>query len=468
MNRCHHHFVEDRIAEKRVSGSNIIKRRELDPLLFKAYEVISAYKQASECAVSLLDKNGYSIRIGDYEDTVFFCGLCKKHYPDAARVWGSGEFPCTSLHYESMKEAHRAGGTYIYMCDLGFIYWVSLIYAGGRMVGALSAGRVLYVERREAVRRLSAMSRGGISDLEALAYLADVPERAYDEVKALAQIMGFCAEQIAQSAEALAPPLIKNRAGARNKEKPSGVYPLDKERLLLAALRRGDYDTGRNILREILNSIVVTNPGNFEFIQMRAIELVVILSREALTSTGERRITLEVNNRYIKRIQEARNMEELTESLYAIIERLGGRIFSFQGVRHASALRKAERYIWERYTGKLSLKEIAEVSGLSASYFSSIFKEEMGENLSSYLNRLRAEKAAVMLTETDLPLSEIARACGFEDQSWFSKIFKTYTGVSPGKYRERGGGVPGPLWEEPPPWKKGQNKPADLQKTTIQ
>jgi len=59
----------------------------------------------------------------------------------------------------------------------------------------------------------------------------------------------------------------------------------------------------------------------------------------------------------------------------------------------------------------------------------------MGENLSNYLNRLRVEKAAAMLTETGKSLNEIAEQCGFEDQSWFSKVFKNFTGVSPGKYR---------------------------------
>jgi AraC-like DNA-binding protein len=102
---------------------------------------------------------------------------------------------------------------------------------------------------------------------------------------------------------------------------------------------------------------------------------------------------------------------------------------------HASALRKAERFIWENYTRKTSLQEIAATAGLSAPYFSTIFKEEMGENLSTYLNRLRVRKARHMLAETDLTLSEIASSCGFEDQSWFSKIFKSFTGISPGKYR---------------------------------
>ena len=121
-----------------------------------------------------------------------------------------------------------------------------------------------------------------------------------------------------------------------------------------------------------------------------------------------------------------------------MVERMAGKIFSFQGVRHASALRKAERFIRENFTRKISLKEIAGVSGLSAPYFSTIFKDEMGENLSNYLNRLRIEKASAMLRESDVPVCEISSICGFEDQSWFSKIFKNYTGISPCKYRENG------------------------------
>jgi len=117
---------------------------------------------------------------------------------------------------------------------------------------------------------------------------------------------------------------------------------------------------------------------------------------------------------------------------------MAGKIFSFQGIRHASALRKAERYIWENYTRKISLKEIADASGLSAPYFSTVFKNEMGENLSNYLNRLRVEKALMMLGETDSPINKISADCGFEDQSWFSKVFKSYTGISPYEYRKNG------------------------------
>jgi AraC-like DNA-binding protein len=229
---------------------------------------------------------------------------------------------------------------------------------------------------------------------------------------------------------------VKPRGG-----QPAGIYPFDKERILLAALRRGDNDTARKTLGALLEDIRRSTPGDFRFLQFRAIELVVLLSRAAVQPSSMNRSpqeVLETNNRYLERIQESRNADDLTDILHLIVERMAGQIFSFQGIRHASALRKAERYIWENYTRKISLREIAAASGLSAPYFSSIFKQEMGENLSSYLNRLRVGRAAAMLTESDLSLNEIAAACGFEDQSWFSKIFKNYTGLSPGKYRERG------------------------------
>jgi len=208
---------------------------------------------------------------------------------------------------------------------------------------------------------------------------------------------------------------------------------------LLASLRRGDNAEGQNILVKLLKILYQNARNNFTLFQLKAIELAVLLSRAASDPKDIKNNTaLESTERCLKKIEESSSLEEITEILSSITERMSGMIFSFHGVRHFSALRKAERYIWTHYTRKLSLKEIATASGLSAPYFSTVFKEEMGENLSNYLNRLRVEKAATMLVTTDLPISEVARTCGFEDQSWFSKIFKNNTSLTPGKYRERG------------------------------
>ncbi|MDR0688959.1 MAG: PocR ligand-binding domain-containing protein [Spirochaetaceae bacterium] len=433
--------------QKTSFSSNIINRREIEPLLLKAHRMLKSYEQAMDCNVSILDKTGRPIEQSDCP----FCCFCKKHYQPSPNQEETEEYPCLILHANAVSEAQRMGGSYIYVCDMGFVFWTSPLYSNGRFAGSLIAGKVLSIEKQQGTEKIYDFFKGKVEEKKILEDLKNIPIRTFEEIKALAQILLICAEQISRASEEYMesikykpeqnspPPAVQPPQG--KKSIPSG-YSLDRERQLLAALRRGDNEVGKKILNQLLESLFSFNPHKFDFIKLRAIELVVLLSREAITAdASEDNIQLEKNNRYIRYIQETQNIRELTEVMATIVERMGGQIFSFQGVRHASALRKAERYIWENYTRKICLQEVADASGLSAPYFSTIFKEEMGENLSNYLNRLRVEKASAMLTETALSLNEIAGACGFEDQSWFSKIFKTYTGISPGKYRETGGNL---------------------------
>jgi AraC-like DNA-binding protein/ligand-binding sensor protein len=446
MKRYHYTDTQD-VQEQKTSLSNIINRREIEPLLLKAHNVLKSYERATDCYASVLDQVCNPIN----ETYHPFCVFCEKNYP---RPQGDKkEHPCLILHINGVSEAQRTGGSFIYVCTLGFIFWTSPFYSTGRFAGSLTAGVVLSADRQEAAEKIYDLLRGKIEKTEILKRLENIPVRTCEEIKALAKILLVCAEQISKgsgSEDYIEP--IKHKAetnpqsslGQNQQDKknlPSG-YSLDQERQLLAALRRGDNEAGKKILNQLMENLFASNPHNFDFIKLRAIELVVLLSREAISvDASEDNIQLEKNNRYIRHIQDAQNVDELTDVMFIIVERMGGQIFSFQGIRHASALRKAERYIWENYTRKICLQEVAEASGLSAPYFSTIFKDEMGENLSNYLNRLRVEKASSMLTETNLALSEIAGACGFEDQSWFSKIFKTHTGISPGKYRETGGNI---------------------------
>jgi len=222
---------------------------------------------------------------------------------------------------------------------------------------------------------------------------------------------------------------------------------MENERILLAAFQRGDNETGRRIINEIVENIHssahTSKSPSIEAKRIRAMELTVLLSRAAIApeAKGSDDI-LKANIRNLKRLENSKTKAELIENLHRATEQMAGKIFSFQGLRHASALCKAQRYIWENFSHKISLEEISKAGGLSAPYFSTIFREEMGENLSSYINRIRTEKAAILLTETASSLSTIAYRCGFRDQSWFSKIFKCYAGVSPGRYRKCGSLVP--------------------------
>ena len=67
------------------------------------------------------------------------------------------------------------------------------------------------------------------------------------------------------------------------------------------------------------------------------------------------------------------------------------------------------------------------------------FKEEMGETFNSYFSALRISMSKAILLTTNASITEICDRCGFDDQSYFTKVFKKYTGVTPGRFRERRG-----------------------------
>lgn len=90
-------------------------------------------------------------------------------------------------------------------------------------------------------------------------------------------------------------------------------------------------------------------------------------------------------------------------------------------------------YLQAHYTDNISLKTLAAVAELSQYHFCRLFRKTVGVSPSQYQNQLRINKAKKLLLQ-GLPLSEVATATGFYDQSHFGKHFKRQTGVTPAKY----------------------------------
>ena len=427
-------------------------------IMRNAQTYMTVYSRATGAFVCIYDHNYMPIRefveeITSEKNTCLFCIKYKKDI-EVKKCWDLCANPCRDMHINAIKESCCSGGSYTYVCPLGLMFWTSPLYLDGQFAGALTGGGFLGagIDIEEIYGRMYSICGGAVSEAELKRLIACFPQGEESRINAMAELMLACAKSLSIGSEGChatarrraeqQEELSAKTEGLKSLHPPGSPrpeYPLEKERELIEALMRADTGAGREILNEILASIFFANPDQFKHSQYRAMELAVLLAR---TDTGpgfSAEAVLETNNRYIKSIQEAAAIDELTDIMHQILEDIAGQISSFQGIQHASALKKAERFILENFTRRISLEEIAKTSGFSAPYFSTIFREEMGENLSSYLNRLRVEKAGYMLTGTNFSLGRIARACGFEDQSWFSKIFKLYTGMNPGKYRHQEG-----------------------------
>ena len=98
-------------------------------------------------------------------------------------------------------------------------------------------------------------------------------------------------------------------------------------------------------------------------------------------------------------------------------------------------VRAALQYIASNYGTELTLEGVAKQVNVSPNYFSALFRRTVGCTFREHLCRVRVEESKRLLLSTQYSLKEIAVAVGFSDQSYFSKVFKQHTGLSPGQYR---------------------------------
>ena len=109
-------------------------------------------------------------------------------------------------------------------------------------------------------------------------------------------------------------------------------------------------------------------------------------------------------------------------------------VSSTQGDVHRNILLAAE-YIREHFAEAISLNSVSTRFHITSSYFSSMFKEIIGENFVDFLTRLRMDKAKAYLTDSDIKVGQISLRVGYSDSRYFSKLFKKHTGLMPTEYR---------------------------------
>lgn len=100
-------------------------------------------------------------------------------------------------------------------------------------------------------------------------------------------------------------------------------------------------------------------------------------------------------------------------------------------VKHAIA------YLQQHHQRTISRQELAAVVGVSKDYLSHIFKQELGLSPWEYLTRFRIQRAKALLVETQSSVTTIALEAGFDDLSYFNRVFRKQAGCSPTAYRER-------------------------------
>ena len=94
-------------------------------------------------------------------------------------------------------------------------------------------------------------------------------------------------------------------------------------------------------------------------------------------------------------------------------------------------------YIYSNIKERITIADLAAYTGLSESYLSRVFKQNLGVSISDYIREKKIEKATHLLKYSDKPIIDIANYLSFSSQSHFIQIFEGFMGLTPKKYRDR-------------------------------
>ena len=111
--------------------------------------------------------------------------------------------------------------------------------------------------------------------------------------------------------------------------------------------------------------------------------------------------------------------------------------------RVRSAVRTVCEYIDGHLSAELTRTGLAGLVYMNPDYLGSLFKEELGVSMTMYIQSRRLDQAKVLLRETEMPISKVAETVGYDNISYFSKLFRQKVGCQPGEYRKGGGAGPG-------------------------
>jgi AraC-like DNA-binding protein len=92
------------------------------------------------------------------------------------------------------------------------------------------------------------------------------------------------------------------------------------------------------------------------------------------------------------------------------------------------------QYMHQNINSKLTLNQLSAVAQLSPAYLSRTFKETTGYSVIGFLNKIKTDKAKELMLEGNHKVKEVARALGFTDEFYFSRIFKKIEGISPSEF----------------------------------
>ena len=211
----------------------------------------------------------------------------------------------------------------------------------------------------------------------------------------------------------------------------------ESEDLLMTYISNGDLEMINRLRQHLqLSAIKQRFPDTLRN-QKNNLLIFNTVCRKAAQNGGVHPLYLDTeSNKLESRIEYAVSLSQL-DSLYREIPRKYCMLVCSHSLKdYSPTIRKVIMYISSNLTEDLGLQAISKEFSLNKNYLSTIFQKEVGVSLTNFVNQKRIQHAIYLLNTSQLPIQDIAEACGIRDSNYFSRLFRRQVGMPPSSYRQ--------------------------------
>ncbi|HEO8420858.1 TPA: AraC family transcriptional regulator [Yersinia enterocolitica] len=168
-----------------------------------------------------------------------------------------------------------------------------------------------------------------------------------------------------------------------------------------------------------------------------SIAIITLATRAAITGGLHPEIAYTLGDRFIQDLEELQDIKDIHLFTENILYEFADRVAKTKRNNYSRPIFQCRNYIYKHIYEPLTLQSIAEHLSISPKYLSNLFKKEVGIPISEYIQQTKIEEAKKLMTFAEHSLSDIHALLNFTDQSYFTKVFKKYTGVTPKQFRKK-------------------------------
>ncbi len=212
-------------------------------------------------------------------------------------------------------------------------------------------------------------------------------------------------------------------------------YAFEKE--YISHIQIGNRENANRMINEVLDEIFAEAKKEPERLKANVFEFFAFLARSAIANGVPDKALANAIEKSHRMMKSDASYDDICILISEAINDLNDAVYRHKGNKGGgSHLTTAILYIRNNYQKKMVLADVAEKCGISEYYLSHLFRDEMDMTFVDYVNKIRLDEAKKMLQNVENTIYQVALDCGFKDPNYFSKAFKKYVGITPGKYQK--------------------------------